>query len=134
MVKIQLQKIKKSKKRVGRGQGSGCGKTSGRGMSGQKSRAGAKTYFKEGGQTSIMAKLPKASKLKPRPKRRFTVTAESLSRAFKPKEEITLSKIIERFSVKGKITSVKVIGNHQKLDFKFGEGIVLSKSQAKNNG
>jgi large subunit ribosomal protein L15 len=134
MAKIQLQKIKKSRKRVGRGPGSGRGKTSGRGMSGQKSRTGANTYFREGGQTSIVAKLPKASKLRPRPRRRFTVTAKSLSRVFKPKEEITLSKIIKQFGIKGKITSVKVIGSHQGLDFEFGEGIILSKSRTKNNG
>ena len=49
-----------SRKRVGRGIGSGTGKTSGRGMNGQKSRAGGgkKAGF-EGGQTPLARRLPK---------------------------------------------------------------------------
>ena len=51
---------KKSAKRVGRGIGSGNGKTSGRGHKGQKSRAGGyhKTGF-EGGQMPLQRRLPK---------------------------------------------------------------------------
>jgi large subunit ribosomal protein L15 len=50
----------KSRKRVGRGHGSGLGKTSGRGYNGQKSRAGgAKSNGFEGGQTPLARRLPK---------------------------------------------------------------------------
>ena len=49
-----------SRKRVGRGCGSGHGKTSGRGMNGQKSRAGGgKGCRFEGGQTPLARRLPK---------------------------------------------------------------------------
>lgn len=49
-----------SKKRVGRGIGSGLGKTSGRGMNGQMSRAGGgKRAGFEGGQTPLARRLPK---------------------------------------------------------------------------
>ena len=49
-----------SRKRVGRGSGSGLGKTSGRGMNGQKSRAGGgKGCGFEGGQTPLARRLPK---------------------------------------------------------------------------
>lgn len=50
----------KARKRVGRGNGSGTGKTSGRGMNGQGSRAGGTkgTGF-EGGQTPLARRLPK---------------------------------------------------------------------------
>ena len=49
-----------SRKRVGRGSGSGHGKTSGRGMNGQKSRAGGgKGNGFEGGQTPLARRLPK---------------------------------------------------------------------------
>ena len=49
-----------SRKRVGRGCGSGHGKTSGRGMNGQKSRAGGgKGCGFEGGQTPLARRLPK---------------------------------------------------------------------------
>ena len=49
-----------SRKRVGRGNGSGYGKTAGRGLNGQKSRAGGGTRpgF-EGGQTPLAMRLPK---------------------------------------------------------------------------
>jgi large subunit ribosomal protein L15 len=47
------------KKRVGRGAGSGTGKTSGRGHKGQKSRAGATINGFEGGQMPIYRRLPK---------------------------------------------------------------------------
>ena len=51
---------KKSKRRVGRGNGSGWGKTSGRGMKGQKSRSGGKIApgF-EGGQMPLQMRIPK---------------------------------------------------------------------------
>lgn len=49
-----------SRKRVGRGAGSGYGKTAGRGMNGQKSRAGGgKGAGFEGGQTPLARRLPK---------------------------------------------------------------------------
>lgn len=48
-----------SRKRVGRGIGSGKGKTAGRGHKGQKSRAGATVNGFEGGQTPIYRRLPK---------------------------------------------------------------------------
>jgi large subunit ribosomal protein L15 len=47
------------RKRVGRGAGSGTGKTSGRGHKGQKSRAGATINGFEGGQMPIYRRLPK---------------------------------------------------------------------------
>ena len=51
--------IKKKKIRVGRGIGSGKGKTSGRGMKGQKSRSGVAIKSFEGGQMPLYRRLPK---------------------------------------------------------------------------
>ena len=53
------QKIKKPKIRVGRGIGSGKGKTSGRGVKGQKSRSGVAIKSFEGGQMPLYRRLPK---------------------------------------------------------------------------
>jgi large subunit ribosomal protein L15 len=51
---------RRPKKRVGRGEGSGLGKTSGRGANGQKSRAGGKIPARfEGGQMPLHMRLPK---------------------------------------------------------------------------
>ena len=53
------EKINKSKVRVGRGIGSGKGKTSGRGVKGQKSRSGVAIKSFEGGQMPLYRRLPK---------------------------------------------------------------------------
>ena len=53
------EKINKSKMRVGRGIGSGKGKTSGRGHKGQKSRSGVAIKSFEGGQMPLYRRLPK---------------------------------------------------------------------------
>ena len=54
-----ITKINKSKIRVGRGIGSGKGKTSGRGVKGQKSRSGVAIKSFEGGQMPLYRRLPK---------------------------------------------------------------------------
>ena len=61
MVRLNNINIKnhKSKKRVGRGIGSGLGKTSGRGIKGQKSRSGVAIKSFEGGQMPLYRRLPK---------------------------------------------------------------------------
>ena len=60
MIKLNnRQKINKPKIRVGRGIGSGKGKTSGRGVKGQKSRSGVAIKSFEGGQTPLYRRLPK---------------------------------------------------------------------------
>ncbi len=50
---------KKNRKRVGRGSGSGLGKTAGRGVKGQKSRSGVSINGFEGGQMPLYRRLPK---------------------------------------------------------------------------
>ncbi|MDG2187060.1 MAG: 50S ribosomal protein L15 [Hyphomicrobiales bacterium] len=54
-----LQGAKKNRKRVGRGIGSGKGKTAGRGVKGQKSRSGVAIKGFEGGQMPLHRRLPK---------------------------------------------------------------------------
>ena len=54
-----LNNIKTKKIRVGRGIGSGKGKTSGRGVKGQKSRSGVAIKSFEGGQMPLYRRLPK---------------------------------------------------------------------------
>ena len=55
----------KRKKRVGRGPGSGMGKTAGRGIKGQKSRSGVAINGYEGGQMPLYQRLPKRGFTKP---------------------------------------------------------------------
>lgn len=59
----------KSRKRLGRGPGSGWGKTSGKGQKGQKARSGgAPPPLFEGGQLPLHRRVPKLKGFKPRPK------------------------------------------------------------------
>ncbi|WP_418595991.1 50S ribosomal protein L15 [Ponticoccus sp. (in: a-proteobacteria)] len=55
----------KPRKRVGRGPGSGMGKTGGRGIKGQKSRSGVAINGYEGGQMPLYQRLPKRGFTKP---------------------------------------------------------------------
>ncbi|WP_440670600.1 50S ribosomal protein L15 [Candidatus Pelagibacter sp. HIMB1483] len=60
MIKLNNRnKLNKTKIRVGRGIGSGKGKTSGRGVKGQKSRSGVAIKSFEGGQMPLYRRLPK---------------------------------------------------------------------------
>ncbi len=59
----------KRRKRVGRGPGSGMGKTAGRGIKGQKSRSGVAINGYEGGQMPLYQRLPKRGFNVPNPKR-----------------------------------------------------------------
>ena len=60
MIKLNNRiKMNKPKMRVGRGIGSGKGKTSGRGVKGQKSRSGVAIKSFEGGQMPLYRRLPK---------------------------------------------------------------------------
>tara|TARA_Y100000741_G_C18129101_1_gene508349 strand:+ start:86 stop:538 length:453 start_codon:yes stop_codon:yes gene_type:complete len=60
MIRLNTKtKINKKKLRVGRGIGSGKGKTSGRGVKGQKSRSGVAIKSFEGGQMPLYRRLPK---------------------------------------------------------------------------
>ena len=71
----------KKRKRVGRGAGSGLGKTGGRGMKGQKSRSGVAIKGFEGGQMPIYRRLPKRGFNRPSPER-YAVTNLGTIQAF----------------------------------------------------
>ncbi len=78
----------KKRKRVGRGRGSGVGKTCGRGQKGQKSRSGhhgAKLGF-EGGQMPLQMRLPKRGFVNPTRKEAFAVNLSTLSAKFESGE------------------------------------------------
>ena len=78
------------KKRVGRGPGSGLGKTAGRGNKGQKSRSGysSKIGF-EGGQMPLQRRLPKRGFTNIFKKQWTEVSLETLERSFEANEDVT---------------------------------------------
>jgi large subunit ribosomal protein L15 len=99
------------KKRVGRGPGSGLGKTAGRGNKGQKSRSGysGKVGF-EGGQMPLQRRLPKRGFTNIFRKQWTEVTLAALEQHFDAGDEITPATMLERGVVaKGK-RDVVVLG------------------------
>ena len=71
----------KSRKRIGRGPGSGYGKTGGRGIKGQKSRSGVAINGYEGGQMPLYQRLPKRGFNKPN-RKEFAVVNLGLIQKF----------------------------------------------------
>ncbi|MDH4944705.1 50S ribosomal protein L15 [Sulfurimonas sp. C5] len=98
-----------TRKRVGRGQGSGMGKTSTRGQKGQKSRTGYKRKRNfEGGQQPLARRLPKigfTSKLvKP-----YVINVEKI-KAVAELEEITMETIRSVHKISNSVAKVKLVG------------------------
>src|SRR3982751_3052924 len=85
------------KKRVGRGPGSGLGKTSGRGHKGQKSRSGysGRPGF-EGGQMPLQRRLPKRGFTNIFKKEWIEVSVATLEKRFDADAEITPELLVER--------------------------------------
>ena len=77
---------RKSRVRVGRGIGSGVGKTSGRGQKGQKSRSGVSIHGFEGGQMPLHMRLPKRGFNKPFRKEYAEINLGTLQRAVDEKK------------------------------------------------
>ena len=115
---MELNNLKKNlgathrSKRVGRGPGSGLGKTSGRGENGQKSRSGASipAVF-EGGQTPLFRRLHKRGFSNARFKVRYaTVNVEDLN-IFNDGDVVTPELLKEKGIVKKQLSGIKVLGN-----------------------
>ena len=100
------------KKRVGRGPGSGLGKTAGRGEKGQKSRSGysSKIGF-EGGQMPLQRRLPKRGFTNIFRKRWLEVGLAALDRSFEANEEVTPDILHQRGIIKKAKHDVVVLGN-----------------------
>ena len=105
----------KNRKRLGRGAGSGTGKTSGRGHKGQKSRAGATINGFEGGQMPIYRRLPKRGFKNPFRKQYRIVNIDDIQKAVdagKVKAGVELdAQSLQEFGIVGKGKSgIRVLG------------------------
>lgn len=104
----------KEKKRVGRGHGSGHGKTSGRGQKGQTARSGWKGGTRpgfEGGQTPLYMRFPKRGfSNAPFKKEYAVINVGDLNEAFEEGTEITPELLRETGLVKKKLP-VKILGD-----------------------
>ncbi len=103
---------KRARKRVGRGPGSGNGKTAGKGHKGQKSRSGYSRRFGfEGGQMPLVRRIPK---------RGFTnifrvefqvVNLRDLERVFSDGDTVTAETLVAKGLARGGKRPVKVLGD-----------------------
>ena len=101
---------RKRSKRVGRGHGSGLGKTSGRGQTGQNSRSGGgKAPGFEGGQTPIYIRLPKRGFTNRNRKVFSVVNLEQLNR-FEEGVEVNVELLKAAGLVKDERDGVKILG------------------------
>lgn len=104
------------KKRIGRGIGSGKGKTGGRGVKGQKSRSGVAINGFEGGQMPIYMRLPKRGFNKPNRKRFQELSIASLNRAIKAgkidaKTDYDAAALVEAGVIRRAKDGVRLIGS-----------------------
>ncbi|MBL0686216.1 MAG: 50S ribosomal protein L15 [Sulfurospirillum sp.] len=98
-----------ARKRVGRGQGSGTGKTAGRGSNGQKSRSGYKIKRNfEGGQQPISKRLPKVG-FYSRVSKPYSINVDRV-KAISLLKEITLDSIRSVHKMSRTVNRVKLIG------------------------
>ena len=110
------EKINKSKIRVGRGIGSGKGKTSGRGVKGQKSRSGVAIKSFEGGQMPLYRRLPKRGFNVIHKKEIGLLNLSDIqafiqSKKINPSDKIDLELLKKLNIVKKKYKKLKVLGN-----------------------
>jgi len=115
---MRLENLPKSKetksiKRVGRGPGSGMGKTSTRGEKGQKARSGASipAWF-QGGQSPLYRRLPKRGFNNKRFRCEFaTINLDDLNKFFNDGDVVTPEILKERGIIKNSLCGIKVLAN-----------------------
>lgn len=102
---------RKARKRVGRGPGSGTGKTAGRGQKGQKARAASKKKpgF-EGGQMPLQRRLPKRG-FTPINRNDYAIVNVSALNAFEAGTEVTPELLASSGMIRKASDKVKILGN-----------------------
>lgn len=101
---------RKKKKRVGRGIGSGHGKTAGRGTKGQRSRESISLHM-EGGQTPLHLRLPKRKGFKNPFKKEWQIVNVERLNIFQEGEEVTPEVLLKMGLIKEPNVPVKILGN-----------------------
>ena len=109
-------KVKSKKMRVGRGIGSGKGKTSGRGHKGQKSRRGVSIKSFEGGQMPLYRRLPKRGFIPLKKKKIGLINLDKLQKLYDSKKItdntiINISELKKINLLRKNDTKIKVLGN-----------------------
>ncbi len=115
---MKLNELSKSlgsthrRKIVGRGPGSGSGKTSGRGQKGQKARSGSSipVWF-EGGQNPLIKRIPRRGFSNKRFTTRYEIVNVSSLNIFDDGAVVTPALMLEKRLIGKKLNKIKVLGN-----------------------
>ena len=135
-------KVKKSKKRLGRGIGSGKGKTSGRGVKGQKSRSGVAIKSFEGGQMPLYRRLPKRGFNPINRNKIAKINLEQLQdfvdkKKIDPSSHINLESLKKNNIINKSYLKFKVLGNGKltsKIDIEVDYSSISAKEKIENLG
>ena len=109
-LKSSLTSNKKNKRR-GRGSGSGLGKTSGRGVKGQKSRSGVSINGFEGGQMPLYRRVPKLKHFEIINQKNFSIVNLSKLVDFKNNEIVNLDSLVKNGLLYKPKFPLKILGN-----------------------
>lgn len=102
----------KPRKRIGRGQGSGVGKTAGRGHKGSRSRAGAMRFsLYEGGQMPLFRRVPKRGFNNKQFARRFEIINVCELERFDDGAEVGITQLSQAGLIEGPESRVKILGD-----------------------
>ena len=120
-----IKKIKTNKIRVGRGIGSGKGKTSGRGVKGRKSRSGVAIKSFEGGQMPLFRRLPKRGFKSFKDNKIAKINLDQIqlminNKKINPMEKINLTLLQKNKIVSKNSKKLKILGSgelKEKIDF-----------------
>lgn len=136
----ELNKLPEAKRRkiVGRGPGSGMGKTSTRGENGQKSRSGAsiKPWFR-GGESPIYRRIPKRGFNNANFTVRYAIINLSDLNRFNDGDVVTLELLKEMGIIKKELSGLKVLGNgelEKKITIKANRFSTKAVSKIENAG
>lgn len=129
----------KAAKRLGRGRGSGTGKTSGKGVKGQKARPGHHGAIKafEGGQIALPRRMPKRGFKNPFRVEAFPINVALLEKIFEAGAVVDLASLREKGVLPKKAKVVKVLGEgdlKKKLTLKVQRVSALAKEKVEKAG
>jgi large subunit ribosomal protein L15 len=104
--------LRKQRKRVGRGIGSGCGKTSGRGHKGAGSRSGHSSRLAfEGGQTAIFRRVAKRGQSSPSTKDTQLLDIAVLARVFESGATVDSNSLFDKSLITRRTQQYKILAN-----------------------
>ncbi|MDP3042839.1 MAG: 50S ribosomal protein L15 [bacterium] len=119
----------KKRKRVGRGNASGHGTYSGRGLKGQKSRSGGKNGLKRLGMKTTLLNIPKKRGFKSQKPKNQAVNLASINKYFKDGDVVNPQNLLKAGLIGAAKSSVKILGKGElKLKNVKFEGVKMSGS------